>query len=213
MSCKHPLSFSNYASALGLTLKDILLWGCGTGRIAGSTWKSTRTPFIFPIPFNRSAYSPNSLLVADWTAFEIIISLAVWNPILVANVVTWDQALFSFRFENYIPAGKTVAVGENVWEPLKLGLISGYQCRVLGFYISLSRTYMYLVRIHIIMIIWSWLYYIRIYYTLLIRIYYILNPFPGDHDTTHTSYIQLADVTFAYLQEYPQQLFSFHHQQ
>ena len=22
------------------------------------------------------------------------------------NQVTWDQALFSFRFENYIPAGK-----------------------------------------------------------------------------------------------------------
>ena len=45
----------------------------------------------------------------------------------------WDQALFSFRFENYIPAGKAkrkepisaVAVRENVWEPLKLGLISG----------------------------------------------------------------------------------------
>ena len=36
--------------------------------------------------------------------------------------LTWDQALFSFRFENYIP----VAVRENVWEPLKLGLISGY---------------------------------------------------------------------------------------
>ena len=32
--------------------------------------------------------------------------------------VTWDQALFSFRFENYIPAGKR--------EPLKLDLISGY---------------------------------------------------------------------------------------
>ena len=45
--------------------------------------------------------------------------------------VTWDQTLFSFPFENYIPAGKAkrkrqaVAVRENVWEPLKLGLISG----------------------------------------------------------------------------------------
>ena len=40
--------------------------------------------------------------------------------------LTWDQALFSFRFENYIPAGQAVAVRENhVWEPLKLGLISG----------------------------------------------------------------------------------------
>ena len=49
---------------------------------------------------------------------------------LLAALLTWDQALFSFRFENYIPAGKTkisaVAVRENVWEPLKLGLISGY---------------------------------------------------------------------------------------
>ena len=49
-------------------------------------------------------------------------------------LVTWDQALFSFRFENYILAGKAKrkqtnfsgAVRENVWEPLKLGLISGY---------------------------------------------------------------------------------------
>ena len=30
--------------------------------------------------------------------------------------ITWDQAQFSFRFEN---------IRENVWEPLKLGLISG----------------------------------------------------------------------------------------
>ena len=26
---------------------------------------------------------------------------------LPTAVLTWDQALFSFRFENYIPAGKT----------------------------------------------------------------------------------------------------------
>ena len=36
--------------------------------------------------------------------------------------LTWDQAVFSFRFENYIPA---VAVRENAWEQLKLGLILG----------------------------------------------------------------------------------------
>ena len=42
------------------------------------------------------------------------------------------EALFSFRFESYIPASKVkwkeilaVAVRENVWEPLKLDLISG----------------------------------------------------------------------------------------
>ena len=51
--------------------------------------------------------------------------------------VTWDQALFSFRFETYIPAGVAkrkersgpilaVAVRENVWDRLKLGPISGY---------------------------------------------------------------------------------------
>ena len=45
--------------------------------------------------------------------------------------ITWDQAQFSFRFANNILAGKAkqkfvaVAVRENVWEPLKLCLISG----------------------------------------------------------------------------------------
>ena len=53
----------------------------------------------------------------------------MFKPSETREQVTWDQALFSFRFENYIPAGKAkisaVAVRENVWEPLKLGLISG----------------------------------------------------------------------------------------
>ena len=53
----------------------------------------------------------------------------VFKPSETREQVTWDQALFSFRFENYIPAGKAkisaVAVRENVLEPLKLGLISG----------------------------------------------------------------------------------------
>ena len=47
--------------------------------------------------------------------------------------LTWDQALFSFRFENYIPAGKAKwkEIGSRereliLWEPLTLGLISGY---------------------------------------------------------------------------------------
>ena len=30
--------------------------------------------------------------------------IALWGG--ARNLVTWDQALFSFRFENYIPAGK-----------------------------------------------------------------------------------------------------------
>ena len=42
----------------------------------------------------------------------------------IPELLTWDQALFSFRFENYILA---VAIRENVWELLKLGLISGYE--------------------------------------------------------------------------------------
>ena len=59
-------------------------------------------------------------------------------------VVTGEQALFSFRFENYIPADTAkrilaVAVDrENVWEPLKLGLISGYMLLWLTFYFLYS---------------------------------------------------------------------------
>ena len=78
-------SFSNSASSLGLTLNGILLWACATGVIAGSTCKSTFTPFIFPIPRNRSAYSFNRLLVivsSLWTVFATLTrprSSAVWN--------------------------------------------------------------------------------------------------------------------------------------
>ena len=44
--------------------------------------------------------------------------------LLVYNGLTWDQAQFSFRQARRISA---VAVrAKNVWEPLKLGLISGY---------------------------------------------------------------------------------------
>ena len=76
---------------------------------------------------------------------ECTVPLSTWNfrifkPEFLLNVkrpgnllVTWDQAQFLFRFANNIPAGKAkrkeilaVAVLENVWEPLKLGLISGY---------------------------------------------------------------------------------------
>ena len=49
------------------------------------------------------------------------------NRKLLRQSITWDQALFSFRFEKWHSSGQgeTVAVRENVWEPLKLGLISG----------------------------------------------------------------------------------------
>ena len=57
-------------------------------------------------------------------------SAAKFYPESSALRLTWDQAVFSFRFENNIPVGKAkrkaVAVRENVWEPLKLGLISRY---------------------------------------------------------------------------------------
>ena len=56
----------------------------------------------------------------------------------IDNLLAWDQAQFSFRFVNNIPAGKVKrkdfigsrggggggALGD-VWEPLKLGLMSG----------------------------------------------------------------------------------------
>ena len=80
-------SFSNSASSLGLTLNGILLWAYATGVIAGSACKSTFTPFIFPIPRNRSAYSFNRLLVivsSLWTVFATLTrprSSAVWKPI------------------------------------------------------------------------------------------------------------------------------------
>ena len=58
--------------------------------------------------------------------------IRVTLPLHQREALTWDQALFSFRFVNNIPAGMAkrteilaVAVRENVWEPLKLGLISG----------------------------------------------------------------------------------------
>ena len=67
----------------------------------------------------------------DW---QITIASQINGPIsliLPSFDVTWDQAQFLFHFVNNIPVGKAkrvvaVAVRENVWEPLKLGLISGY---------------------------------------------------------------------------------------
>ena len=51
--------------------------------------------------------------------------------IIAHTSLTWDQAQFSFCLVNNIPAGKAkwkpslaVALRDNVWEPLKLGLIS-----------------------------------------------------------------------------------------
>ena len=54
------------------------------------------------------------------------------NDFTADTSLTWDQAQFLFSFVNNIPAGKAkrkpslvVAIRENVWEPLKFGLISG----------------------------------------------------------------------------------------
>ena len=70
---------------------------------------------------------------ALWPNVKFFRLLGSFQWLTLSKNVTWDQALFSFRFENYIPAGKAkisaVAVIENVWEPLKLGLISGYKER------------------------------------------------------------------------------------
>ena len=82
------LEFLQFCFQLGsYTERYILLWACATGVIAGSTCKSTFTPFIFPIPRNRSAYSINRLLVivsSLWTVFATLTrprSSAVWKPI------------------------------------------------------------------------------------------------------------------------------------
>ena len=55
-----------------------------------------------------------------------------FNDFTADTSLTWDQAQFLFSFVNNIPAGKAkrkpslvVAIRENVWEPLKFGLISG----------------------------------------------------------------------------------------
>lgn len=100
------ISFSSSTSSLGL------LWGCATGSIAGSTSKSTCTPFIFPIPLKRSAYSPTSFLIAvsfNWTEFATSTrprSLAVWNPIngsvFVHPFMTCRQGYSLARFNHHI---------------------------------------------------------------------------------------------------------------
>ena len=82
------IEFLQFCFQLGsYTERYILLWACATGVIAGSTCKSTFTPFIFPIPRNRSAYSFNRLLVivsSLWTVFATLTrprSSVVWKPI------------------------------------------------------------------------------------------------------------------------------------
>ena len=56
--------------------------------------------------------------VTDYPAEGNWLNLKV---VFAAAYLTWDQALFLFLSVNDIPAGR-----ENVWEPLKLGVISGY---------------------------------------------------------------------------------------
>ena len=96
------ISFSSSSSSLGLTLKGILLWGCAMRSIAGSMCKSTCTPFTFPIPLKRSAYSSTSFLTAvsfNWTEFATSTrsrSLQVLNPIngwvFMHPFMTWNVA-------------------------------------------------------------------------------------------------------------------------
>ena len=73
----------------------------------------------------------------EWSVRCMLNSMLFWllsqNPIRkekksegCTKFVTWDQAPLSFRFVNNIPADNDY-VRENVWELLKLGLISGYK--------------------------------------------------------------------------------------
>ena len=89
---------------------------------------SFRTYFVYFQTFSkiqRSQSLTNSHRA--WAAWDV--RPRFWGTMSL----TWDQAPFSCRFVNNIPAGKAklLAVGDrqNVWEPLKLGLISGYSLR------------------------------------------------------------------------------------
>ena len=75
--------------------------------------------------WNQLFYAVSALSKAAGLHQRISISIRTYAR------VTWDQALFWFRFLINIPAGMAkrkeilaVAVRENVWEPLKLGLIN-----------------------------------------------------------------------------------------
>ena len=68
-----------------------------------------------------------------WRVVNANITACSWNGLLLSSLslITWDRALFSFRFENYIPAGMAkrkeilaLAVRENVWEPLDCKTVS-----------------------------------------------------------------------------------------
>ena len=113
------ISFSSSTSSLGL------LWGCATGSIAGSTSKSTCTPFIFPIPLKRPAYSPTSFLIAvsfNWTEFATSTrprSLAVWNPIngsvFVHPFITWNIARAILLPDSTITSNFSITFSGTIW--------------------------------------------------------------------------------------------------
>ena len=76
---------------------------------------------LIKINHNATRFSrPDQNFLLRYMNFKVLI-------LRMFSVVTWGQALFSFHFENTFQWARwRIAVRENVWELLKLGLISGY---------------------------------------------------------------------------------------
>ena len=101
-------------------------------------WPPPRKHFkVFcPLPYDLvDPFPPKDKLIMNTPLCILWIQLSEFLVMIffVADTsLTWDQAQVLFSFVNNIPAGKAkrkpslvVAIRENVWEPLKFGLISG----------------------------------------------------------------------------------------
>ena len=74
---------------------------CNCGRKHKTAFWARKTRNRGPGPF---LFTPSSILFhVDMKSCECSV---LHLNFLLAVLLTWDQALFSFRFENYIPAGK-----------------------------------------------------------------------------------------------------------
>ena len=69
----------------------------------------------------------------DWSFFLLVYRIFKTSETMLSNrsnlpyvclVVTWDQALFSFRFENYIPAGKRMYENRSNWAWSQVSLVA-----------------------------------------------------------------------------------------
>ena len=107
-------------------------------RMAQEKWRRVRasnsfqfsaqyTAIVFNILKNNEFEKSRKVLAAKRKSVVQEHGIKETNRKLLRQSITWDQALFSFRFVKWHSSGQgeTVAVRENVWEPLKLGLISG----------------------------------------------------------------------------------------